>query len=276
MDATPPLRKDGFRERGHQVTRLEAFVDASFAFAVTLLVIRVGTVPDTVAEMIEALKGIPAFAASFALIAMFWSAHNTWSRRYGLDDGYSMFLSLLLVFLVLLYVYPLRMLFGMAFAWASLALPEAFRIQSEAGQPGLVDLRWMYVIYAIAWSTLGFVILLLYRHAWNRRAALGLSVEEQVSTRMELARWWLVPALGFASLALAFALPFGEPLRSNPWWAGFPPMVYGLMGLTGVVMTTTQRRVRAKLMAEGATGTTPSHGTVPGKRRRRRRKPTPA
>lgn len=276
MDATPPLRQDGFRERGHQVTRLEAFVDASFAFAVTLLVIRVGTVPDTVAEMIEALKGIPAFAASFALIAMFWSAHNAWSRRYGLDDGYSRFLSLLLVFLVLLYVYPLRMLFGMAFAWASTALPEAFRIAGGAGRPGLVELRAMYVIYAVAWSTLGFVIVLLHRHAWNRRTALGLSLEEQVATRMELARWWLVPALGFVSLALALALPFGAPLQDNPWWAGLPPMVYGLMGFTGVVMAATERRVRSRLTAEGATGTTPSHGAALGKRRRRRRKPTTA
>ena len=31
------MRADGFRERGAAVTRLEAFVDAAFAFAVTLL-----------------------------------------------------------------------------------------------------------------------------------------------------------------------------------------------------------------------------------------------
>ncbi len=86
-------RKDGFRERGDQVTRLEAFVDAAFAFAVTLLVISLDGVPTSVEGLSAALKGIPAFAACFTLLAFFWYAHNTWSRRYGLDDFGSVFLS---------------------------------------------------------------------------------------------------------------------------------------------------------------------------------------
>ena len=71
-----PIRlPDGFVERGHNVTRIEAFVDAAFAFAVTLLVIASNSVPTSFEEMIQALKGVPAFAASFAQIMMFWSAH---------------------------------------------------------------------------------------------------------------------------------------------------------------------------------------------------------
>src|SRR6185503_7472521 len=94
-------RPDGFLERGASVTRLEAFVDAAFAFAVTLLVISLDHIPDSIPAMLDALKGTPAFAASFAQIAMFWLAHETWSRRFGLDDDRSSRLSLLLVFLVL-------------------------------------------------------------------------------------------------------------------------------------------------------------------------------
>ncbi|MGB9155391.1 MAG: hypothetical protein WCB20_02790, partial [Chthoniobacterales bacterium] len=44
LDALP--RRGGFRLRGLEMTRLESFVDAAFAFAVSLLVIAGQQVPD--------------------------------------------------------------------------------------------------------------------------------------------------------------------------------------------------------------------------------------
>ena len=44
----PGLMSDGFRERGAQVTRLEAFVDAAFAFSLTMLVISTNDVPRSI------------------------------------------------------------------------------------------------------------------------------------------------------------------------------------------------------------------------------------
>ena len=98
MDQAPATdKRDGFRERGQQVTRVEAFVDAAFAFAVTLLVISFDGLPKSAHELVAAYKGIPAFAASFLLLATFWRAHERWSRWYGLDDSRSTALSLILV-----------------------------------------------------------------------------------------------------------------------------------------------------------------------------------
>ena len=115
-DTSVPRMADGFLHRGRQVTRLEAFVDAAFAFAVTLLVISIDAIPDSREALVVALKAVPSFAACFAMIAMFWAAHARWSRRYGFDDAASTTLSLLLVFVVLVYVYPLRLQFGVFFA----------------------------------------------------------------------------------------------------------------------------------------------------------------
>lgn len=56
---------------------------------------------------------------------MFWHAHYSWSRRYGLEDGGSTTLSLVLVFLALIFVHPLRMVFGSFCAWLSQMLPAA-------------------------------------------------------------------------------------------------------------------------------------------------------
>jgi len=82
---TMPVQQ-GFRLRGTQMTRLETFLDAAFAFATTMLVISAGEIPKNYPELILALKEIPSFLASFLIIMLFWIGHRTWSRRYGLED----------------------------------------------------------------------------------------------------------------------------------------------------------------------------------------------
>lgn len=84
-DALP--EKGGFRLRGLDMTRVETFTDAAFAFAVTLLVISIDQVPRSYPEMVRALEGLPAFGFSFALIMLFWHAHWAWSRRSGWTTG---------------------------------------------------------------------------------------------------------------------------------------------------------------------------------------------
>lgn len=229
------------------MTRLEAFVDAAFAFAVTLLVISLDGMPTNISELVDALVQIPAFAASFTLLALFWFAHHTWSRRYGLDNVASVCLSLLLVFLVLVWVYPLRVLFGAAFGWLShLVLPLGWQIPFQFEIGGLEDLRIMYLVYGIAWASLGVVIALLYRQGWKHRDALKLSREERLATRAEIARWMWVPVTGVISIVIAFLLP----AKGANWLAGAPGFAYALMGFTDVVMRSSRRRWSARVDAE--------------------------
>ena len=62
----------GPRLTGEQATRLEAFVGAAFGFSLTLLVIFTSDLPRTAAELREALKKVPAFAARCAVPGMPW------------------------------------------------------------------------------------------------------------------------------------------------------------------------------------------------------------
>ena len=55
-----------FRWRAGEITRLEAFTDAVFGFAVTLLVVSL-EVPRTYSELMEAMKGFAAFAVCFTV-----------------------------------------------------------------------------------------------------------------------------------------------------------------------------------------------------------------
>ena len=237
---TPRLRPDGFLERGNQVTRMEAFVDAAFAFALTMLVISVGSIPDTMPKLLEALKGTPAFAASFALVASFWYEHMTWSRRYGLDDPRSIKLSLVLVFLVMVYIYPLKALFATFFGWITQGwLPSGFGIHS------VHDLRMMFVIYGILVGTIGAVFALLYLQAWRQRVRLGLSLDEQVATIAQMARALMQPAVATLSILAALSLP----ANPAPWMYGMPGMLYALLRLSGPIPDAIGRRARARLLA---------------------------
>lgn len=89
-------------------SRLDAFTDAAFAFAVTLLVIGGSAPPTSYAMLSAAMAEVPAFAIGFGIIAMFWFAHVRWRGFRGEGDGLSALLSVLLVFFVLIYVQPLR------------------------------------------------------------------------------------------------------------------------------------------------------------------------
>ena len=75
----------GFRVRGPNVSRVEGFSDAAFAFAVTLLVVSL-EVPRDFDQLLDVLRGIPAFAVCFAILIGLWVAHFKFFRRFGLED----------------------------------------------------------------------------------------------------------------------------------------------------------------------------------------------
>ena len=69
LDALPRL--GGFRLRGMEITRLETFVDAVFAFAITMLVIAAQQIPDDVETLLAAFKDVPVFVASIIVLGFF-------------------------------------------------------------------------------------------------------------------------------------------------------------------------------------------------------------
>lgn len=205
-----PLEND-FRMRGIETTRLDTFVDAAFAFAVTMLVISIGNVPDNYSELILALKGTPAFAMSFAAVIIFWLGHRRWSRRYGIEDGKTIFLSLSLIFVVLVYVYPLRLVFSAFASWISGGwLPSEMHLTSAS------ELINLFVLYGFGFAALTLLMALLNLRALKLKDSLQLRKFELVVTQMEVAIWMVLTVTGV--LSGLFAALFPEPLGA---YAGF-------------------------------------------------------
>lgn len=156
-----------FRWRGAEVTRLEGFSDAVFAFAVTLLVVSL-EVPKSYHEMMMTMRGFVAFGICFALLAIVWAEHARFFRRYGLQDAWSMFLNCVLLFFVLFYVYPLKFLFFAMFS----AGPQIDKAQA----------RSLLVIYGAGYASVFLVFVLLYLHAWKMKDRLALNEVETLKT----------------------------------------------------------------------------------------------
>src|SRR6476659_11482777 len=101
--------------RDYEISRLEAFSDAVFAFALTLLVVS-QEVPKSYDALMNLMLGFPAFACCFGVLLWIWYEHNLFFRRYGLQDAYTVFLNGALLFVVMFYVYPLKFMFDSGFA----------------------------------------------------------------------------------------------------------------------------------------------------------------
>ena len=232
-------------ERGDKATRVEAFVGAAFAFALTLLVIAGDRIPASVDELLQALKSLPAYSLGFLLVLKFWTEHVAWSRRYGLDDAPTRRLSLLLVFLVLVFVYPMKMVFGalcsaLTFGW----LPANFVIT------GLHEVPVLFIVFGIAFGSLGTVMWLLYAHAWRKRDEIGLSPRERIDTRIKLWAWALIPAVALVSIASALLIPAKPGVG---WWLGFPGFIYFSLNIATPMLNAWSQRLQARMPVEGAT-----------------------
>src|SRR5262252_7829171 len=100
-------RKHDFRMRGTAMSRIDAFSDVVFGFALTLLVVSL-EVPKSYEELMQAVRGFLPFAFCFALLLLVWYEHYVYFRRYNMHRNSTIWLNTFLLFVVLFFVYPLK------------------------------------------------------------------------------------------------------------------------------------------------------------------------
>ncbi len=235
LDTLPRL--NAFRLRGMEMTRLETFIDAAFAFSVTMMVISVDRVPDNINDLLAAFRNVPAFIASVVVLGIFWRGHWLWSRRYGLEDGVSIFISWTMLVTILIYIYPLKVIFGgMWYQLSNGGFGQPISIQTVA------QARALFAIFAIGFTAIALEILFLNLRAYTLREALRLNALERETARLEITGWCVPTTIGVISLALALMLP--------PQNIAFSGWIYFSMALL-VPLHSAMRRRRLRRMADG-------------------------
>src|SRR6201987_3041009 len=210
LDALPRLH--GFRLRGMQMTRLETFIDAAVAFAISMLVIAAQQIPDNIQALLAAFKNVPTFICSIAVLGIYWRGHWLWSRRYGLEDGVSILISWALIVTILIFIYPLKAIFGAM--WNLLSngqVGQRFSLHTTASQA-----RTIFAIYALGLIAISAEILLLNFRAWQLRDPLRLNARERLVTRGELTGWSVPVGVGMVELSFALTLP-AEQIQWSGW-----------------------------------------------------------
>src|SRR5438128_1137792 len=210
LDALPRLH--GFRLRGIEMTRLETFIDAAFAFAISMLVIAAQQIPDNIQTLLAAFRNVPTFVCSIAVLGIFWRGHSLWSRRYGLEDGASIWISWLMIVTILIFIYPLKAIFGaMWFFLSNGQVGQRLSLHTTEAQA-----RTLFAIYALGLIAISAEILLLNLRAWQLREPLRLNARERWVTRGELTGWSVPVTVGLVSLLLALTCT-GNKIKWSGW-----------------------------------------------------------
>lgn len=237
-----------FRWRSHEISRTEGLSDAVFGFAITLLVVSL-EVPRTFSELMYAMRGFGAFAICFTLLFIVWFNQYKFFRRYGLEDGTTLVLNAVLLFVVLFYVYPLKFLFTLIVnmfmgGGGQHTLPSGVVEQLIENSDQFATLM---IIFGAGYVAVFAVFVLLYWHAYRRRSLLALNELEVFDTRVDIQESALNVAIGTVSITLA--------ALGRARLAGVAGMSYMLcpivLGTHGTLMGKRRRKLEERFSQSG-------------------------
>ena len=230
----------GFKLRGKEVSRLEAFSDTVFGFALTLLVVSLST-PQNIDDLTGLLRGLPVFAVCFGMLYSLWNCHYVYCRRFGLEDATVRTLTGLLLFTVLFFVYPLKFIFTL-FINGFLGLDRSVNIALRSES----DLALAFIVYGVGWVATMAIFAAMYGYAFKQRESLGLSKLEAHHTRFGATGFVLISLVGVLSIILACVL--------HGKWLAFSGFCYCLVGAVTGLHSSRENRIAKEIQAsEGST-----------------------
>ena len=187
--------------------RLDNFTDAAFAFAVSLMVIGGAGAPENFDALVGALADLPAFAFGFAVMTMFWMSHVRWRKVRGEGDWLATLLTLVLIFLTLVYVQPLRAMASATGLWFT-----------GHGRMFGGSLAGLFAVYGTGFVAMSLTMVALWSEPLRDA---DLTSEARGNVKGERGIWLILALTGLVSILLT-------QTRYGVWAA----MVYATLPLT--------------------------------------------
>jgi len=211
--------------------RLDAFVDGAFAFSVTLLAIGSNPAMQSFDDVISRFAHVPAFGLSLLVILSFWWAHRQFSAFVINDDAVSNAISIFIMFLVMIFVFPLSFLSEAFLHWLSEgALPGRGLIASE--------MKGIYLLFGAGYGLMSAAYVLLYWHVMNGRVRLRVPNALLPAAKSRRNNWLLCVLAAIISVILSIVTPIERLI----WFPMLPYMALILYLLAGVVFKMLKRR----------------------------------
>ncbi|MCW3124159.1 MAG: hypothetical protein JWQ38_3651 [Flavipsychrobacter sp.] len=207
-----PSKKDKIAWRCHDVLRIEAFSDGVFAFVISLLIVSL-EVPKSSKELLEIMKGFLPFALCFAFILGMWHHQYKFFRRYGLHDKRTIMINACFIFMVLVYVFPLKFILNNIFFGHIYKLHDA-------------DKGILFLFYNGGLGVINALFAWMYLHAYRKRDELGLTRQETFETIFFMS-YFVAPA--FVAFIATFIVFIYRNSDMNHISMCF--VAYGLLGI---------------------------------------------
>lgn len=221
--------------RRREVSRIEGFSDAVFGFTLTLLVVSL-EVPENFADLEHILVGFPAFAVTFTVICWVWYEHYLLFRRYDLDDGLTVVLNCVLLFIVVFYAYPMKFMFTRLVSGSLLGIGPGISDDMTAENG-----RLLMIVYSGGFVAVFATFMLLHWNALRQRRRLALDTLAVYDARANVRRHSISVTLGLMSIAIAVLLPIN--------YLAFAGLIFFLMGPAHGVFGYMNGRRRERLAA---------------------------
>lgn len=215
------------RYRGLNQTRIETFSDAVFALAITLVILS-STVPKTFAELRTSMADVVPFFLCVILLVVIWTQHYKYFLKYGLQDQKTIVFNTFLLFLVLVYVYPLKFLMKFLITLFTSLVSGDFSYFMEAYGNNMQygDMPFLMMVYGLGASLIFLTLAMLYRHAYKRRVELELDEYEIFDAKSSVGTNLLMGAIPMISFFIAL---IGSDSALTYNLSGFIYMLYPII-----------------------------------------------